>query len=389
MNSQKPKVEKNFMFTSEFVSEGHPDKLCDIISDAILDAHLEVDPNSRVACEVAAKNKTFFVFGEITSSAKLNIEKIVKNTISEIGHYSDCLDDLKIILELDQQSKEISNSLHFDQSSENLGAGDQGMMFGYATNESEELMPLSLVLARKLSARLTYIRKVEKIVDWLLPDSKTQVTIEYKFCHNKQDIKPARIQAIVISTQHKANVPLAEIREFLRKEVVDKVIDHSLIDEKTEFFMNQTGSFVSGGPIADAGLTGRKVIVDGYGGWGSHGGGAFSGKDASKVDRSGAYFARYVAKSLVAAEMCKRVLIQVSYCIGYEHPISIFVNSFGTGKIDDREIEKFVKENFDFRPGKMIEELGLKKPLYKKAAQEGHFGWKDERFTWEKPRKLG
>ena len=386
MNNLKSK--EDFLFTSEFVTEGHPDKLCDIISDAILDAHLVKDPFSRVACETAAKNRTVFVFGEITSAAEVNIAAVVREVLTEVGPYgTEKPEDYEVRVEVNRQSQEISSSVHPDEKTDSdaLGAGDQGMMFGYATDESAELMPLSLLFARALCHRLTDLRKTGA-VDWLLPDGKTQVTMEYS--PKNGVLEPVRVHTVVVSTQHKPDVSLEEIRRVLETEVVRAAVPARFLDRHTKLFLNWSGSFSVGGPESDAGLTGRKIVVDGYGGWGSIGGGAFSGKDATKVDRSGAYCARHVAKSLIASKLCRRVLVQIAYCIGHARPLSVFVDTYNTGAVCDREMEELVSKNFDLRPREIINRLGLRKPVFKTAAQRGHFGWTHEEFAWEVPVRL-
>ena len=377
----------HFLFTSESVNEGHPDKLCDQISDAVLDACLAQDPNAKVACETAAKGEMVMIFGEITTTAKVELEKVVRDTIRDIGYDSDAkgLDykSCNVIIALDHQSPDIAQGVHINKKVEDIGAGDQGIMFGYATNETKELMPLSHLLATKLGKRLTDVRK-DGTLKWVRPDGKTQVTVEYKDDHGH--MIPIRVHTVVISTQHDDDVSNEQIRKDLMEHVIKPIIPANLLDDRTIFHLNPSGRFVIGGPSGDAGLTGRKIIVDTYGGWGAHGGGAFSGKDSSKVDRSAAYAARWIAKSLVNANLCKRCLIQLSYAIGVNHPLSIHVDTYGTSERTEAELEKIIVDNFDLRPGCIVQELGLDKPIFKKTAAYGHFG-RDE-FPWEKCKEL-
>ena len=360
-------------FTSESVSEGHPDKICDQISDAILDAHIEEDPNSKVAIECMVKTGFVMLAGEITSKAEVDIQKVVRNTIKKIGYTADAGFDPEhcgILKSISKQSPDIAMGVNPG------GAGDQGMMFGYACKETKELMPLPIMLAHKLVKKLSELRKNKEIL-FLRPDAKSQVTIEY------ENEKPKRIDAIVVSTQHEENP------EDLHKTIKEKVIEpicKDLMDEETKIFINPTGNFVIGGPVGDAGLTGRKIIVDTYGGMGRHGGGAFSGKDPSKVDRSAAYMARYIAKNLVAAELCEKCEVQISYAIGIKEPTSVLVDTFNTGKIKEEEFEKIIREVFDLTPDGIINSLNLKTPIYSKTAVHGHFG--REEFPWEKTNKV-
>ena len=362
-------------FTSESVTEGHPDKLCDYISDSILDACLAEDKTSRVACETVAGKGEIYITGEITSNANIGakeIEKIARNAIKEIGYGDSELDidpeTCKVTVKISKQSPDIALGVNRD------GAGDQGMMFGFACDETEELMPLPISLANKLAKRLTDVRK-QNIVNNIRPDGKTQVTVEY------DDDKPIRIDTIVISTQHEKDADLEKLKEDLKKHVVDAVIPNNLLDENTKYFINPTGRFVIGGPLGDSGLTGRKIIVDTYGGYAKHGGGAFSGKDPTKVDRSAAYMARYVAKNIVASKLARKCEIQLSYAIGVAKPVSILVDTFGTATIPEEEIAKKVYENFDLTPKGIIKTLDLQKPIYKKTTNYGHFG-KPE-LAWE------
>ncbi len=369
-----------YQFTSESVTEGHPDKICDQISDAILDEILKADPKARVACETLVKTGMAVVAGEITTTAYVDMPVIIRETIKEIG-YTDArmgfdYETCAVLTAIEKQSPDISQGvtegegLHKDQ-----GAGDQGLMFGYATDETPELMPAPINYAHRMARELAKVRKQKK-VDWLRPDGKTQVTMEY------EDDIPVRCTALVISTQHAPEAKHKTITEAMRELVIEKVIPAKLIDKSTKIFVNPTGRFVVGGPFGDAGLTGRKIIVDTYGGMGRHGGGAFSGKDPSKVDRSACYYARFVAKNVVAAKLAKRCEVQIAYAIGVAQPVGVHVNTFGTGSIGNETLEKYIMENFDMRPKAIIEQLDLLKPIYKKTAAYGHFG-RDE-FSWEK-----
>ncbi|MCI7238268.1 MAG: methionine adenosyltransferase [Anaerococcus sp.] len=380
------------LITSESVTEGHPDKVCDQISDAILDECLKQDQNSRVACETVTTSGLVLVVGEITTKAYAPIEKIARDTIKEIGYDDPKLgfdySNVAVLTSLIEQSSDIAQGVDKAQGYEEgkedydkIGAGDQGMVFGYADNESDSYLPISVVYAQRLAKRLSDVRR-EGILPYLRPDGKSQVTVEY------DDGKLTRIDSIVISAQHSADVELATIREDIIREVIDEVIDKDLIDENTKIYVNPTGKFVIGGPKGDSGLTGRKIIVDTYGGYSKSGGGAFSGKDPTKVDRSAAYMARYAAKNMVAAGLCDKLEIGLSYAIGVARPLSIYVDSFGTGKYDDEKLLEIVEENFDFRPQAIIDKLELKRPIYKKTAAFGHFGRDDEDFTWERLDKL-
>ena len=380
------------LFTSESVTEGHPDKMCDQISDAILDALLAQDPMSRVACETATTTGMVLVMGEITTKAYVDIQKIVRDTVREIGYtrgkYGFDADTCGVITAIDEQSADIAlgvdkaleakeNSMTDDEI-EAIGAGDQGMMFGYASNETEEYMPYPISLAHKLALQLTKVRK-DGTLPYLRPDGKTQVTVEYD-----ENGKPSRLDAVVLSTQHDPEVTQEQIHEDIKKHVFDVILPDSMIDENTKFFVNPTGRFVIGGPHGDSGLTGRKIIVDTYGGYARHGGGAFSGKDCTKVDRSAAYAARYVAKNIVAAGLADKCEIQLSYAIGVARPTSIMVDTFGTGKLSDEKLTEIVRENFDLRPAGIIKMLDLRRPIYKQTAAYGHFGRNDLDLPWEK-----
>ena len=376
------------LFTSESVTEGHPDKICDQISDSILDAYLAEDPMSRVACETAITTGLVLVMGEITSKATVDIQKIVRNTINEIGYNNseygfDC-NTCGVIVALDKQSADIAlgvdNSLESKEHTSNslIGAGDQGMMFGYATNETEEYMPYPISLAHKLTKKLSEVRKNGTLA-YLRPDGKSQVTVEYD-----ENGAPLRLDAIVISSQHAESVSEETLRADIKKYVIDEVIPAYLVDDETKFYINPTGRFVIGGPNGDSGLTGRKIIVDTYGGYARHGGGAFSGKDCTKVDRSAAYAARYLAKNIVAAGLADKCEIQLSYAIGVAEPTSIMVDTFGTGKIDDDKIVAMIRENVDITPMGIIETLDLRRPIYKQTAAYGHFGRYDLDLPWEK-----
>ena len=372
------------LFTSESVTEGHPDKLCDYISDSILDSYLELDPYSRVACETVAGKGEIYITGEITSNAEIDIEQVVRNAIKEVG-YCDSKTDIdyktcNIIIKLSKQSSDIAlgvdKSLETKQGNQELlGAGDQGLMFGFACNETEELMPLPISLAHKLAKQLTFVRK-QNIIDYIKPDGKVQVTVEY------ENNNPKRIDTIVISTQHKENVDLNILKKDIKNEVINKIVLSELLDENTKYFINPTGRFIIGGPLGDSGLTGRKIIVDTYGGYSRHGGGAFSGKDPTKVDRSASYMARHIAKNVVANGYATKCEVQLAYAIGVAHPVSVYVNTFGTNTISEEEISKKIVNKFDLTPNGIINYLDLRKPIYRLTTNYGHFG--KANLPWEK-----
>ena len=388
---------EKFLFTSESVTEGHPDKVCDQISDAILDALLEQDPMSRVACETCCNTGFVLVMGEITTKANIDIQKIVRDTVKEIGYTSTDIgfdgNTCAVMVALDRQSPDIAMGVDKaleakesgmdDADIDAIGAGDQGMMFGYATNETAEYMPYPIALAHRLARQLAKVRK-DGTLKYLRPDGKSQVTVEYD-----ENNKAVHLDAVVISTQHDPDVTQEQIHADIRKYVLDPILPAELVDDKTNFFINPTGRFVIGGPQGDSGLTGRKIIVDTYGGYARHGGGAFSGKDCTKVDRSAAYAARYAAKNIVAAGLADRCEIQLSYAIGVAHPTSINVQTFGTGKLDDARLVEIVRENFDLRPAGIIKMLDLRRPIYKQTAAYGHFGRTDLDLPWEKTDKAG
>ncbi len=370
-----------YLFTSESVTEGHPDKICDQISDAILDAIYEKDPQARVAVETLTTTGLIVVVGEVTTSCYIDVQEVVRKTLREIGYdnpeYGFDADQCAVLISLHEQSPDISQGVTEGEGKhKEQGAGDQGLMFGYATNETPEYMPLPITLAHKLTMRLAEVRK-KKILPWVRPDGKSQVTVEYV------DGKPKRVHTVVVSTQHSPDVSDEQIERDIIEHVI-KPVCGEWIDDKTIYHINPTGRFVIGGPVADSGLTGRKIIVDTYGGQGSHGGGCFSGKDPTKVDRSASYMARYVAKNIVAAGLADKCEIQIAYAIGIAQPVSLMVNTFGTGKIPDSRIEELVKEHFDLRPAAIIEKLKLRRPIYRKTACYGHFGRSDPDFTWEK-----
>ena len=384
------------LFTSESVTEGHPDKMCDQVSDAILDALLEQDPMSRVACETCTNTGFVLVMGEITTKANISVEEIVRKTVREIGYdkeaYGFNADTCEVIVRLDKQSEDIAMGVNMaleakeknmsDEELEAIGAGDQGMMFGYASNETEEYMPYPIALAHKLCRQLTLVRK-DGILAYLRPDGKSQVTIEYD-----ENGKPKHLSAVVLSTQHDPEITQEQIHIDIKKYVLDPIIPIELVDENTKYFINPTGRFVVGGPCGDSGLTGRKIIVDTYGGYARHGDGAFSGKDCTKVDRSAAYAARYVAKNIVGSGLADKCEIQLSYAIGVAHPTSIMVDTFGTGKLSDEKLVEIIRDNIDLRPAGIIKMLDLRRPLYKQTGAYGHFGRNDLDLPWEKLDKV-
>ncbi|KAF2487177.1 S-adenosylmethionine synthetase [Neohortaea acidophila] len=376
-----------FLFTSESVGEGHPDKIADQVSDAILDACLKDDPLSKVACETATKTGMIMVFGEITTKSRIDYQKVIRNAIKDIGYddsskgfdYKTC----NVLVAIEEQSADIAQGLHYEEALEKLGAGDQGIMFGYATDETPEYLPLTILLAHKLNSAMKAARN-DGSLPWLRPDTKTQVTVEYE--HDGGAVVPRRVDTVVVSAQHSPDITTEQLRKEIKEKIIKKVIPAKYLDDKTVYHIQPSGLFIIGGPQGDAGLTGRKIIVDTYGGWGAHGGGAFSGKDYSKVDRSAAYLARWIAKSLVHAGLARRALVQLSYAIGVAEPLSLFVETYGTSSKTSDELVAIIRKNFDMRPGVIVKELDLIRPIYNQTAKNGHFTNQD--FNWEKPKKL-